>query len=75
MDVSGSYPLPKGTESSPHNGHVGAYIDPSGAVTETIAALAFSPVEPNILVSGCKSAVDGPVVVVWDITSEPKRRA
>lgn len=45
----------------------------SGTVTDTIAALAFSPVEPNILVSGCKSAVDGPVVVVWDITSEPKR--
>lgn len=34
--------------------------------------MAFSPVEPDVLVSGCRSAQGGPVVVVWDISSEPK---
>ena len=36
---------------------------------QTAAALAFSPVEPNILVSGCRSSAAGPVVVIWDISS------
>jgi hypothetical protein len=33
------------------------------------AALAFSPVDPNLLVSGCRSASSGQVVVIWDVSS------
>ncbi|KAL1409784.1 hypothetical protein Q8F55_003781 [Vanrija albida] len=59
-------PTPHGTEvrdrpvslpssgKSPHHGHV--------------AALAWSPTDPRILVSGCKSTSGG-VVCVWDITA------
>ena len=35
-----------------------------------IAALAFSPVDPNILLSGCKSSAAGSIVALWDLTSE-----
>ncbi|ORX34436.1 WD40-repeat-containing domain protein [Kockovaella imperatae] len=46
---------PSSSRPTPHNGH--------------IASLAFSPVDPNILVSGCKSSSAGAVVAVWDLTS------
>lgn len=35
-----------------------------------VACLAWSPIDPNILLSGCKSSTTGSYVVVWDITSQ-----
>ncbi|GFZ46575.1 hypothetical protein JCM24511_03795 [Saitozyma sp. JCM 24511] len=56
VDSSSSLSLPSGGDkTTPHTGHV--------------AALAFSPVEPHILVSGCKSSFGGATIAVWDITS------
>lgn len=44
--------LPSGKAASPHVGHV--------------AAVAWSPTDPNILVSGCKGGQQG-VIAVWDV--------
>lgn len=55
IDPSSSSPLPSSSKTpSPHNGHV--------------AALAWSPTDPKVLVSACKGASGGGVVVVWDVT-------
>ncbi|OCF38481.1 hypothetical protein I317_07740 [Kwoniella heveanensis CBS 569] len=47
--------LPSSSKPSPHNGHVGA--------------IAWSPVDPNILVSGDKGSSAGGVVAIWHLSS------
>lgn len=55
IEAGHSIPLPSSSKSpNPHNGHV--------------AAVAWSPIDPTLLVSGCKGASGGGVVVVWDVS-------
>ncbi|WWD00423.1 hypothetical protein V866_007336 [Kwoniella sp. B9012] len=55
IDARASTSLPSSSKTTVHNGHVGS--------------IAWSPVEPNILVSGDKGSSAGGVIAVWDITS------
>nr|XP_019008628.1 uncharacterized protein I206_06308 [Kwoniella pini CBS 10737]OCF47409.1 hypothetical protein I206_06308 [Kwoniella pini CBS 10737] len=55
LNARGSTPLPSSSKTNVHNGHVGS--------------IAWSPVDPHILVSGDKGASAGGVIAVWDVTS------
>ncbi|WVQ97927.1 hypothetical protein IAU59_005046 [Kwoniella sp. CBS 9459] len=55
VDSKPSATLPSSSKPSPHNGHVGA--------------IAWSPVDPNVLVSGDKGSSTGGVVAVWHLSS------
>ena len=74
IDAGNSFSLPSSSRPSPHNGHVGESAS-SGICLDRVdaynlsASLIFSPVDPNILVSGCKSSSAGAVVAIWDLSS------
>ncbi|WVW78608.1 hypothetical protein I302_100567 [Kwoniella bestiolae CBS 10118] len=55
IDARASRSLPSSSKTTVHNGHVGS--------------IAWSPVDPNILVSGDKGSSAGGVIAVWDVTS------
>lgn len=71
IDSSSSFSLPSSSSKpSPHNGNIGEESEQtSGHKLMSPAALAFSPTDPHILVSGCRLAASGGVLAVWDVSS------
>ncbi|WWC59392.1 uncharacterized protein I303_101947 [Kwoniella dejecticola CBS 10117] len=55
LEARASTSLPSSSKTSVHNGHVGS--------------IAWSPVDPNILVSGDKGSSAGGVIAVWDVSN------
>ncbi|KAL7418646.1 hypothetical protein Q5752_007105 [Cryptotrichosporon argae] len=55
-EASSSFALPHLSKPSPHGSN--------------ISALAWSPVDPDVLVSGCKGGAGAGVLAVWDVTSD-----
>ncbi|WWC87034.1 uncharacterized protein L201_001919 [Kwoniella dendrophila CBS 6074] len=55
IDARGSTSLPSSSKTSVHNGHVGSIV--------------WSPVNPNILISGDKGSSAGGIIAIWDISS------
>ncbi|WRT64915.1 uncharacterized protein IL334_001854 [Kwoniella shivajii] len=55
IDPKSSKALPSSSKHSVHNGHVGA--------------IAWSPVDPNILISGDKGSSVGGMIAIWNLTS------
>ncbi|OXC65940.1 hypothetical protein AYX13_05135 [Cryptococcus neoformans] len=55
LDSKTTTPLPSASKPSPHNHHV--------------SSIAWSPVDPNVLVSADKTFSVGSVIAVWDVTS------
>ncbi|KJE00638.1 hypothetical protein I311_05765 [Cryptococcus gattii NT-10] len=55
LDSKTTTPLPSASKPSPHNHHV--------------SSIAWSPVDPNVLISADKTFSMGSVIAVWDVTS------